>query len=221
MGGAWPAVPRVIDATPARRRRAWGKVAHADRFKSQRRDLLRAAAKLASRFGYQATHVSDIVAEAGLSKTTFYDHFKSKEDCFVELHRRVSAAMLREGIAAAERSAKLGPYETVLAVLRAVTGYVAQNPRLADVLREEVSASHPAIAEERAENQRRIVELFVTVARRLETPLPDDELRLSSTILVQGVIAVLPQLRKKQTRFDENLSSIARLACRGMGFEGR
>jgi AcrR family transcriptional regulator len=163
--------------------------------------------------------VSDIVTEAGLSKTTFYEHFKSKEDCFVELHRRVSGAMLREGITAAERAVDVTPYDAVLGVIQAMTGYVAQNPRLADVMREEISASHPTIAQVRQENQRRIIDLFVTLAKRLGTQLAEDDLRLSSTILVQGVIAVLPQLRKKPARFDDNLRSIARLACRSMGLE--
>ncbi len=202
---------------PARRRRAWGKVPHEDRFRSQRRELLRAASKIASKKGYQATHVADIVTEAGLSKSTFYEHFRSKEDCFIELHRRVSAALLRAGIAAAERSVDQGPFEAVLAVMEAMTGYVSQNPRLADVLREEIGASHPLIQQERRENLRRTVELYVTLAKRLGTSLPDDELRLSSTVLVQGVIAVLPQLRRKPAVFEENLRSIARLACRGMG----
>jgi AcrR family transcriptional regulator len=219
MGGAWPAVPQIDDATPATQRRAWGKVAHEDRFREQRRQLLRAAAELASAHGYHATHVSDIVSQAGLSKTTFYEHFRSKEDCYIELHRRVSAAMLREGIAAADEAIDRGPFETVLAVMQAMTGYVAQNPRLADVLRDEVSASHPAITQERNDNQRRTVELFIRLGQRLESPLSKEELKLSSTVLVQGVIAVLPQLRKKPARFDENLRSIARLACRGMGLE--
>ncbi|HWL66405.1 MAG TPA: TetR/AcrR family transcriptional regulator [Actinomycetota bacterium] len=219
MGGAWPAVPQIEDATPAKQRRAWGKVAHEDRFRDQRRQLLRAAAKLASRKGYQATHVSDIVSEAGLSKTTFYEHFKSKEDCFVELHRRVSSAMLRAGISAAEDAIEKGPFETVLAVIRAMTGYVAQDPRLADVLRDEVSASHSAIVQERKENQKHTIELFITLAQRFGSALPKEELEISSIVLVQGVIAVLPQLRKRAAGFDENLRSIARLACRGMGLE--
>ena len=213
---AWPDPPVVEEATPARPRRAWAKVPHEQRYKQQRRDLLRAAAKLASRNGYHATRLADIVAEAGLSKSTFYEHFASKEECFVELYRRVSAALLRTGVQAAEDTLPQGPYETVLAVIRAVTGYVAQNRRLADVLREEIAASHPAIAQERAETHRRMAELLVVVARKVGSPLDDDELRVSMSVLVQGMTAVLPQLSRKG-ELETHLEPIAGLACRAIG----
>ncbi|MGH2808954.1 MAG: TetR/AcrR family transcriptional regulator [Actinomycetota bacterium] len=218
MSAAWPAAPKVEDATPSRARRAWGKLPHEERFRRQRRDLLRAAAKLAGRYGYRDTHVSQIVSQAGLSKSTFYEHFQSKEDCFVELYQRVSTAMLRAGIDEADANSDRGPYETVLAVMRAMTGYVAQNPRLADVMREQISASHPAIAEQRRENHERTAELFITLATRLGSPLNRTQLRLSAEVMMHGVIAVLPQLRKSD-RFDANLKAIAKLVCRGLELE--
>jgi AcrR family transcriptional regulator len=45
-----------------------------------RRALLDAAAKLIAARGYRGTTVDDVVAGSGLSKGTFYWHFKSKED---------------------------------------------------------------------------------------------------------------------------------------------
>lgn len=45
-----------------------------------RRALLDAAAKLIAKRGYRGTTVDDVVAGSGLSKGTFYWHFKSKED---------------------------------------------------------------------------------------------------------------------------------------------
>jgi AcrR family transcriptional regulator len=223
MGGSsgWPALPELDEAAPAQARRAWGKVPHEERFRRQRRQLLAAAAKLASRHGYHATRLQDIVTEAGLSKSTFYEHFASKEDCFVELYRHVSAAMLRAGIDAAEETLAQGPYVTVLAVIQAMTGYVSQNPRLAEVLGEEVSASHPLVAQERDDNQKRLAELFTTLARRLDSPLSNEELRLSAMVLVQGMIAVIRELRRKGTRFDARLEAMARLACRGMALGDR
>jgi AcrR family transcriptional regulator len=35
--------------------------------------------------GYRATTVADIVRQARTSKRTFYDHFASKEECFIDL----------------------------------------------------------------------------------------------------------------------------------------
>ena len=45
-----------------------------------RRSLLDAAARLIAERGYGATTVNAIVARAGLSKGSFYWHFKSKDD---------------------------------------------------------------------------------------------------------------------------------------------
>ena len=42
--------------------------------------LLEATLKLVRRKGYSATRVEDICAEAGLTKGSFFHHFKSKED---------------------------------------------------------------------------------------------------------------------------------------------
>src|SRR5919106_4833930 len=98
----WPLLPALEEPQPPRERRSWGKVSHSERYRKQRTDLLRAAVRLAGRTGYEGTRVADIVAEAGLSKSTFYEHFGSKEDCFAELHRRTSAQMLRGAVETAE-----------------------------------------------------------------------------------------------------------------------
>lgn len=216
MQAKWPTVPQVKDATPERPRRAWGKVPHEERFNKQRRDLLRAAANLASRRGYHDTRLSDIVAEAGLSKTTFYDHFASKEECFVELYRRVTAAMLRAGIAAAKEHEDGDAYQTVLATLEAITGYVDQNPRLADALRVQVAAAHPTIANERAAHRKRLAELFVTIARRFDSPMTTPNLTTVADVLVHGTFDVLPDLRRKGA-VNDRLGTLAELFCRALG----
>lgn len=50
----------------------------------RRRLLDGLAASIAER-GYRDTTVADVVRAARTSKRTFYDHFSSKEECFVEL----------------------------------------------------------------------------------------------------------------------------------------
>jgi AcrR family transcriptional regulator len=52
---------------------------------STRRDLLRAAGRLFLRHGYVATSLSDIAAEAGVTKGAVYSNFASKEDLFLTL----------------------------------------------------------------------------------------------------------------------------------------
>jgi AcrR family transcriptional regulator len=50
-----------------------------------RQQLLDAAAKVIAGRGYKAATVDAVIAEAGLSKGTFYWHFDSKEDLFFSL----------------------------------------------------------------------------------------------------------------------------------------
>jgi AcrR family transcriptional regulator len=210
----WPSVPEVSEPQPARERRSWGKVSHSDRYRRQRRDLLRAAGRLAARKGYEGTRVADIVAEAGLSKSTFYEHFSSKEECFVELHRRTSAQMLQTAVDAAEAHIDRGPYECIVAVIRAFVGYADRNPRLAEVFRASFGEAQPVIQEQREENFRRVVHFFAALGTRMGSPLEPSDLELISTILVRGVTEILDTLRRDSATLDQRLSQIARLGCR-------
>lgn len=215
----WPIPPEVEDPQPAESRRAWGKLSYEERYRRQRGDLTRAAARIASRKGFHGTRIADIVAEAGLSKGTFYEHFDSKEDCFLDLYRRTNSGMLRAGIQAAEANFHLGAYTTVLGVVRALTGYASRDPRLAQAIGGMLGAAVPAMRAEADANRERIIDLFVVVSRRLHTSLETDELRLSARVLVYGVISVLPGLRRRGSDLNSELEAVARLACRGLGLE--
>lgn len=211
----WPQPPEVTDPAPARERRSWGKVSHTDRYRRQRSDLLRAAVRLAGRNGYEGTRVADIVAEAGLSKSTFYEHFSSKEECFTELSRRTSAEMLATAVEAAEANIGGGAYACLYAVIRAFVGYPERNPRLAEALRAGLGASQPSEAN-RDDNLQRIVGFFVALSRRLGSPLDDDELELTATVLVRGVTDILTDLRKDRATLDDRLQAVARIGCRAL-----
>jgi AcrR family transcriptional regulator len=215
----WPIPDEIEEPQPPKERRSWGKVSHSDRYRRQRRDLLRAAVRLASRNGYERTRVADIVAEAGLSKSTFYEHFGSKEDCFVELSRRTAAQMLAGAVEVAEGTIDQGPYECIVAVVRSLVGYAERNPRLAEALRADMGASQPVVQEQREENMGRTIHFFVTLARRLGSPLDGDDLELATTVVVRGVTDVLGQLRRDPDTLDERLSQISHLGCRAFGLE--
>ncbi|RJO73661.1 TetR/AcrR family transcriptional regulator [Nocardia panacis] len=51
---------------------------------SQRGRLIGAMVECVDRKGYSATTLSDIVGSARVSRSTFYEHFTNKEQCFVE-----------------------------------------------------------------------------------------------------------------------------------------
>ncbi len=56
--------------------------------------LLQAMATVAAAQGLAATSIAAVVAEAGVSKRTFYEHFVDKDACFLELYRAASASAL-------------------------------------------------------------------------------------------------------------------------------
>ncbi len=55
----------------------------------KREHLMEIATALFNRRGYHAVGVDQVIAEAGIAKTTLYRHFKSKEDLIVAVLRRV------------------------------------------------------------------------------------------------------------------------------------
>jgi AcrR family transcriptional regulator len=69
-----------------------------------RQRLLDALAESIAEDGYPKTTVADIVRRARTSRRTFYEHFTSKEDCFIALHTDANADVIRQIYAAVERT---------------------------------------------------------------------------------------------------------------------
>jgi AcrR family transcriptional regulator len=57
--------------------------------RNQRERLLSAVASVAMEHGYPSMTIEQIASEAGVSKKTFYVHFKSKEEAFLAAYREV------------------------------------------------------------------------------------------------------------------------------------
>ena len=69
---------------------------------SQRGRLICAMADSVAAKGYAETSVADVIALAGISRRTFYDHFKDKEDCFLAAYDEGARATYDAMVAAAE-----------------------------------------------------------------------------------------------------------------------
>jgi AcrR family transcriptional regulator len=70
-----------------------------------RQRLLDALKQSIEEDGYPKTTVADIVRRARTSRRTFYEHFTSKEDCFVTLHTEANANVIRQIVASVDRTA--------------------------------------------------------------------------------------------------------------------
>ncbi len=62
--------------------------------------IYEATIQLVAEHGYKALKVRDIVALAEVSTRAFYEHFSSKEDCFLQAHQLISRRATRRIIAA-------------------------------------------------------------------------------------------------------------------------
>ena len=78
-------IPRVLPRGPHRLAR---EVVEA----SQRGRLLDAMARVVAEKGYGAASVADVIARAGVSRQTFYVHFRDKLDCFLAAYDTFAGA---------------------------------------------------------------------------------------------------------------------------------
>jgi len=65
-----------------------------DRREARRHRLLEAALRLFAEMGFHDTSVDEVVAQARTSKSAFYEHFESKEDCFRVLLQQEGGALI-------------------------------------------------------------------------------------------------------------------------------
>jgi AcrR family transcriptional regulator len=61
---------------------------------SQRGRMLEACFRVVAEKGYTRFTVADVVAAAGVSRETFYEHFRDKEDCFLAAYELSVEAVL-------------------------------------------------------------------------------------------------------------------------------
>lgn len=62
--------------------------------KTRREAIIEAMIRVAGSKGYLATSVADVLAEANVSRTTFYKHFSDKQECFLAASDRAIGTIL-------------------------------------------------------------------------------------------------------------------------------
>jgi TetR/AcrR family transcriptional regulator len=115
---------------------------------TQRERLLASMVAVANRDGYARANVSAVIAEAGVSRPTFYDYFNDKDDCFLASLRDVQelvAVRVDEVLAARE------PAEALAGTLAALADLAATAPGRARFLMSEAMAAGPAALQARDE----------------------------------------------------------------------
>ena len=110
--------------------------------RSQRERLGDATLDVVAEKGYGATTVADLTAEAGISRTTFYEMFDDKEACFLAAYDSAVDVLVRRIAAAFE--AKEGWPSRVRAGLVTLLESLAAEPRLARLALVDVGSAGPA-----------------------------------------------------------------------------
>jgi AcrR family transcriptional regulator len=115
--------------------------------------------------GYGPVAVADVIARAGVSRKTFYEHFDNKEECFLAAYDAGVELMLAAIDAAIRDAAPGGP----LAIARAGTARyletLAANPAFARTFLIEVLGAGPRALERRARVHARFAEQLTTIHR--------------------------------------------------------
>jgi AcrR family transcriptional regulator len=154
----------------------------------QRQRMLSAVVEVCYDGGYGAMSVQNVVVAAGVSRKTFYLHFRDKEDVFLATYDDASGRIAGALRAAAAQEGE--QVDRVRAGLRALLDTVAAEPAVASLCLVEVLAAGPEALERRDALMGELVALVNdSVAREL--PAARRPAPLIAETLVGGIHDVL------------------------------
>jgi AcrR family transcriptional regulator len=142
--------------------------------RSQRDRILGAMAETMADRGYVGTSVTAIIKRAGVSRETFYEQFRSKEDCFEAAFERAVELLLARILAATETpeatgvldAAQASPAGQELRIERLLDAYLAglsAEPAYARLYLVEVYAAGPKAIARRAQRQESFVAMVADI----------------------------------------------------------
>jgi AcrR family transcriptional regulator len=106
---------------------------------TRRQSILEAMVRVVGRKGYKATAVADVIAEADVSRTTFYKHFEDKHECFLAAYDMVVERVVGEVVASCDGEQDW--LERVRIGLTTIVDLFALDPELARTAVVEVAAA--------------------------------------------------------------------------------
>jgi AcrR family transcriptional regulator len=155
---------------------------------NQRQRILAAVAEAVSDVGYAAMTVEDIIKAAGVSRRTFYEHFKGKEDAFLVSYEDISAQLMQVVDAAFHRTDSF--VTRVEDCMRAFLTLLAAEPAYANMCIVEVLVAGQTAIERRNAVMRQFTELIDQGAAEA-LPKNARPPALTSETLVGGVHEVI------------------------------
>jgi AcrR family transcriptional regulator len=154
---------------------------------NQRERMLAAVADVASAASYGEMSVEDIIVTAGVSRRTFYEHFKNKEDAFIAAYEEAAGRLLAAVRAGYE--SREGFADRVRAGIEMFLMLLAADPAFARMCIVEVMAAGPEAVQRRNEAMQAFAMMFEENARAfLEEPPPS---QLAAETIVGGIYEVI------------------------------
>jgi len=156
---------------------------------NQRERLVAGLAEAVAENGYSGTTIAHITRHAAVSRRTFYEHFSSKDECFVAAYDTVMTE-LRERVSEGFEEAEDWPH-AVRAGIAAMLAFLAAEPHLARLCMVEALVAGPVVVERYDAAIKSFVPYFQTGR---EGRPPEVLARLSPTTeeaLVGGMVSLI------------------------------
>lgn len=138
---------------------------------SQRRRLIAAMTHVAASKGYTRTTVVDVVAEAGVAKPTFYEHFADKQACLIAAYDAAIEATMSAAAAALSDSGR--PAERIENGLGALLDHIAANEDEARIVMIEIIGAGPEAVAHMKATHRALAERYVALREVVRETYPD------------------------------------------------
>lgn len=162
-------VDREAGVVPGRRSRA-----KADR----RRELLRAAARLIAERGFPGVRLEDLGSAVGISGPAVYRHFPNKDALLVELLTDISERLLAGGTDVVERVPD--PHRALAELVDFHLDFALGEPDLIRVQDRDLHSLPDEARHRVRQTQRRYVELWVGVLRKMDPGLDSTQARIAA-----------------------------------------
>ncbi|MGI5323164.1 TetR/AcrR family transcriptional regulator [Actinomadura nitritigenes] len=165
--------------------------------------ILAAVVEIAGTAGYRGLTVDSIIADAGVSRATFYVHFKNKDDAFLRASDVIVEQMMDRVVEAYQGE----PDATgrVRASLGALLAYLSENPRAARMCIVESMSAGPLAVERRDRALAAFAQVVTDNMHELFPHYPSSELMAETIVggiyqvayarIARGETATLPELR--------------------------
>lgn len=138
---------------------------------SQRTRLLQATVELGTQHGFASLTLADIVGRAGVARSTFYEHFTDKEQCFLEAFDYAAERVLERVLAIGPPPA--GEFATpVHAYIAVLLELCLEEPGLVRLVAADAEALGPAAGERQRAIRGRLADGLVALRDFLRRDQP-------------------------------------------------